>query len=550
MIRYTYIVLFLLLVSQAMAQETDTAPTGAIEDAQIIIEKDKPLTLPRASRVYKPSAIQPVVTDTVNLSFYLSQPQATFDPYAFSPEVKSLSKTEALEANTNYLKVGFGNYLSPEIRGFAGVADGNRRVGLFVDHESFARGPVRKDESAYSNTQVILQGSLSNTGLVVSPFVNYELERYYFYGYEDEPAEQGITDRIATNYFRLGSDFSGSNGAFSYTATPFLAFTTMGASGQEAFNRESNLGLNGSGTYKQNESLEFRLGTDYSYSGYQSGVIQKRHVFHLIPEVRYHNDRLLLAGGAALGVSSDSVGASTALGVFPRFKGSFAINEQFAIMANATGGFAANDLNTLRKRNRYLEDTLTLLNQREHVNMEIALEYKMRHDMSLEPFISYSNTANYAFFVPSGLDSARYTLRYDTGGLGRSAFGVRYRLINNRSQLSAEMAMVSYQTDTLAEAWYLPGTTLKLNYSQLIGEQWRVHGEMYVWDGLKGPVGGTSEAYVLPTIVDLSVGGSYQIDDRFSAYVDIENLLGIRYERYLNYPVRGITAKIGFIYRF
>lgn len=548
MIRLTYIVFALLAGGFVSAQETEP-PTGAIEDAQIIIEKDKPLTLPRASRVYKPSAITVVAPDTVRLTYDLSQPQATFDPYTFSPEVKTVTGANQLTPNFNFVKVGFGNYLSPEIRGFAGVVEDDRQLGLYVSHESFARGPVRKDESAYSNTQVRLQGDLVSNSLTVSPFVNYQLERYYFYGFDEAAAPDAITERIATNYFGLGAALTGKVGEVAYKATPLLSFTGMAPAGGEAFNQESSFGLDASGSYHQSDAMSFQVGTDYRYYGYQSGITQKRHLFHLTPEVRYATDRFMLSGGVSFGVSSDSVDASTAVGLFPVFKGSFALNEQFALMARADGGFAANSLDHLRNRNRYLQDSLVLSNRREKVDLEISLEYKMRHDMSLEPFIGYTRIAGQAFFVPS-TDSARYTVRYDAGDLGQSSFGVRYRLINNRSQLTAEMAMISYQTDTLAAAWYLPATTLKLNYIQSVGERWKINGEMFVWDGLKGAIAGTASIYELPTIVDLSLGAAYAFDERFSAYAHVENVLGIQYERYLNYPVRGITAKIGFIYRF
>jgi len=46
------------------------------------------------------------------------------------------------------------------------------------------------------------------------------------------------------------------------------------------------------------------------------------------------------------------------------------------------------------------------------------------------------------------------------------------------------------------------------------------------------------------------MGGTYAFSETFSGFIDFKNLLGVEYERYLNYPSRGLTGKLGFIYRF
>ena len=113
-----------------------------------------------------------------------------------------------------------------------------------------------------------------------------------------------------------------------------------------------------------------------------------------------------------------------------------------------------------------------------------------------------------------------------------------------------QMIISSYQTNEVAEPWYLPTTQLKVNYTQQLTKSIQLTSGINVLQGIKAPSPLDAEVIDLPTVFDWSASGKYKIDDQWSAFVQINNLLGINYERYLNYPVRGFTGKVGVIWRF
>ena len=68
--------------------------------------------------------------------------------------------------------------------------------------------------------------------------------------------------------------------------------------------------------------------------------------------------------------------------------------------------------------------------------------------------------------------------------------------------------------------------------------------------GLFAPAPETFNVTSLDTIIDLSVEGTYQINDRAEAFIQVQNLFGQEYQRLLNYPGRGMAFKLGALYRF
>ncbi|MFT6882820.1 MAG: hypothetical protein ACJAVY_001619, partial [Marinoscillum sp.] len=67
-------IFFLFLSLATLVAIGQDLPSGEIEDAQIIIEKDKPLTLPEAARLYNRVEVISFASDTVDLKYSLSSP--------------------------------------------------------------------------------------------------------------------------------------------------------------------------------------------------------------------------------------------------------------------------------------------------------------------------------------------------------------------------------------------------------------------------------------------------------------------------------------------
>lgn len=545
-----FILVFLLgFVLVANAQEVP--PSGEIEDAQIIIEKDKPLTLPKASRIYQRSVVKPVGTDTVNLNFDLSKPDYTFQTSMYTPPVRSFEAESSAIRNYNYVKVGAGNYLSPLLQGFVGHSVGDKSIGLYVFHESFANGPVRDEESAYGRSEVVLSGSLENEGLKLSPVLSYGREGFYFYGHEETGDSIFINDKVGVNHVALNAPVSFTpDEPYAFTFSPKIANTSMAYDGT-TFNKEFYLGLGLEGEFQFNDGMSLGLGVGFNHYNYTSGIDQARSLADITPSVLIGNDHgLNLDLGFGLVFGSDSSTTTTKAYFYPDIKASYKISKDLSLFVDLLGGVNATNLNDLRRSNRYLEDSLTLLNEHTKVHLTAGIQYALRPDLVLEPFVGYQLVSNKQLFYPSSSDSSRFMTVYESGNFIETNLGLAVRYMNNKTELVAKMYLSSYQTDSLAEAWYLPATGLDVSYHQQLTEQLMINAKLLILQGLKAPSPVDGAQVDLPTIADLSCGLDYSFSDKFAAFLSVNNLLNIEYERYLNYPTRGIAGKIGFIYRF
>lgn len=546
--------LIILTTQGLLAQEI---PSGEIEDAQIIIEKDKPLTLPKASRMYQKTEVVPVYSDSVRLGYNLSQPAFEFTPYQFSLAPRVFLDESTTSTAANYVKAGFGNYLSPLVEGYYGKEIEDMSVGIWAHHESFGTGPVRKEESAYGHSEVLLRGLLKGNGFVIEPKIYFDREAFYYYGYDKEAAvitsatTPYTEDRIRGNHVSVSAALRSSGDTdISFFTVPEIAFTGMAVSGREAFNQESNFNLKGGADYQFSGSLSGTLMARFQSLTYKGPISQSRNVFTLAPSVKYKTDDLEVRGGVDLAVGSDSTQGDARAFIYPNIRGEYVLSSQFLVYADVTGGLSPLALYDARQINRYLDDSLLLLNQNERIAFKAGIQYEAMDNMVIEPYVKYSLTENKALIQPSVYDTSRFNILYDLGQFGQVDMGAVVTYLTNRTRVSAEMVFSGYQTDQVTEAWYLPTARLTLQASYLLGETIRLNGGLIILDGIKGMKPLTGEIHELPAIVDLSIGGSYSVNGQFSVFADATNLLGQQYERYYHYPVRGFSGKLGFIYRF
>lgn len=543
--RYIYLMMSVLLTIQVSAQEE---PTGGIEDAQIIIEKDTDLTLPKASKIYKPSQVKPITSDTVHLSYNFSSPKFQYTTYPFNA-VPSALKTGGEEntERTNYLMAGFGNYTSPLIRAGLSQARDIYSVGLTVDHESYATGPVRDEESAYSVSHARLSGGIAGDQFSITPYIGWDRESYYFYG-KDSAYELGdVSDeRVANSGFQLGTGLSAHQGSAYFQVLPSYRYRAMRAAG-EAFNSEHHFDFTGTARWKMNDQWKANLFLDYDFMSYD-GDAQSRNVFNARPTASFANDVLTLELGINFSAAGDALG--NASGIYPVVDASYSVTETLDVFALVQGKIMGNTLENLALANRYLEDSLLLYNEKVKFDGKVGVALKFGEGWQVRPYLGYKSLENKALFGKSQMDTSRYDLYY-SNDFSDFAIGGDIAFLSGATSFQAGLSLHTYTTDTTyEEAWYLPAFQLDASISRKFGESWSVRSSMAIRDGLRGFYSTSLDPVDLPMILDVTAMAEYRFNDQWGAFLLAQNLFHIQYEQYLDYPVRGIAVKAGITYQF
>ena len=560
MTRFLLMYLVLSFTFALHGQDQEEVPSGEIEDQQVIIEKDKPLTLPKANRIYQPTNIQSIEMDTVKLNYHITQPTYEFEPYFAQFKFKTLESVQASGLGyNNFIKAGYGNYGSPLVQAYFGVDYENNHAGVWLNHESFQTGPVRDDESAYSLSEILVDGFVTGGKVALTPEIHYQREGYYFYGYDadaleviDPPTHPFVTDRIVTNHFSFSANLSLQDQEdFQLSVKPFYQTTGMKVKGGELFNEENVIGLGGKYALPLGEGLDAGVETDFNHYNYTSGIGQVRNVFRLKPYLTYQNDILSLYAGLTYFSAGDSLTSGAGSYFYPDLKARFQLNQNLSIFARLSGTLNPTSLNELRLTNRYLDDSLALLNQNEKVDFQGGLEINPTEKLLLRGFVRYKQTTQKAMFFHSVSDSSRFSVLYDLGNFNEFGFGLQGRyFVSTNTAISANLMLTGFDTDTVSDAWYLPAVEFDLTASQVIREVLKLRASLIILDGMKAPDPVTFAARDLNAIVDLNIGAQYDFMPNAGAFLELENLLSGNFERYLNYPSRGLMLKLGFIYRF
>ena len=201
-----------LLFGSAIAQTTDSLSSGEITDAEVIIQKERSLLLPKADRIFKKSAIGPKEALPI-LKYAIEAPQVSIPDFRPQFKLRDLQNWKPPETFHNELKVGFGNFISPLIVfTHENTIDRWSYRGRFF-HESFLNGPVRDDESGSSLNH--LSGSLQyrKKDFVFDAGISFFRQGYFFYGLSDEafivPDSLLITDRVHFQHWSLRTGVSG-----------------------------------------------------------------------------------------------------------------------------------------------------------------------------------------------------------------------------------------------------------------------------------------------------------------------------------------------------
>src|SRR5688572_5937683 len=160
---------------------------GELKSIEVVIEKDRQITLPQANRNFDKIPPRPAEA---------TRPPFTYDFRSFSflaPQVTLPVKPLKLKAASKpsvyagYLRAGFGNYASPLLEGYINsTRDKNKLYGAKFLHHSSARGPVDGNNSGGGETNLSVFGRSFSEAIALSGNAGFNNRTTHFYGYPDD----------------------------------------------------------------------------------------------------------------------------------------------------------------------------------------------------------------------------------------------------------------------------------------------------------------------------------------------------------------------------
>ena len=507
------------------------------------------------------SSYKPVLRNTVKINLYASpitadssRPRLAYNippqNLFFSYQPVSL-KPLALDADTslqlgerNQLKVGFGSFTTPYVAGAFSFGDGKKNLLNVYGNYISSRGKI--DNQDFSEIGVKGAGSIftgKNEIYATAAFAQHE---YYQYGY-DHTLDSFKKRDIRRSYQDLSAGVGFRNIALNdinFIYNPHLELHTFSRENKAT---ETTLLLNIPVEKKFSESVSLKVTATGNFNKYQlknSSAHLTNNLFELAPEFVYYSDQFTFHGGATPAWNNNTVN------LLPNVYAEAQLQDKvLMIQAGWIGKYIANSFRTLSVENPYMQDPAFLNNTKE-VQYYGGIKATVGKHFSFNAKAAFIAYHDMPLFVNDSLD-------------GKSFYIVNERRINDL-QLHGDLNFINQDKFTLtagldlntytglldnAKAWGL--FPLKLNGSLRWNafKQVLIKGDIFAFSGARALLPDGSRKN-LKGGTDLSAGAEFKINKQFSAWLDFDNLLNSKYERWNNYPVYGLQVIGGVLIHF
>lgn len=510
---------------------------GQLEEAEIVIRKDRRITLPPATRNFEKIPSLPVSETDTKQQYQFKTFQYGLNPLEPSFKTVNFQGSQRLsELTANFLKVGYGNYGTPYLEGYLGSKRQESYLfNLYVRHLSSNKGPVFDQNSGEGRTEAAIGAKYFSNVNKVSGSMNYSSQKVHFYGYNPVldlapgDIEQKFT-RFSTNVLIENANKEQN---FDYH------FKTDWVFFKDSFEaRENKFNFDVGGFFIINDDLKLNLDLLATLSKRQDTQEDNRSYMNFRPRVNYITNGLTVNAGFNIAADNDF---NKGLGLYPAIKLDYALSSGFRIFAGYEGDLQFNFVESSISENPFLEADFDLRNTEKASDIFGGIDFELFEGFRLSSGFSYASFNNMQFITNSIADSTRFEILYD--GDKTKQLDV-FSAINFESpgkvRSSLRFDFYNYTLSTLAEAWHRPNFKAAFNTTIFPISKLTITTDLYYLGGLMALNGETAQVFDLDDIIDLNLGGRYEINDRFGVFLQVNNLFGKEYERYLNYPSRGI----------
>lgn len=534
------IIVISFAVIDAMAQ---VGSTGRLEEeAEIVIRKDRTITLPPATRNFEKIPQLPVTGVANKQQYQFRRFQYNLSPLEPSFQTATYRSSQpVMDFKTNYVKAGYGNYGTPYFEGYLGSRKSKDYiVNLYVRHLSSQRGPVLDENSGNAKTEAAVGGKFFNGTNTISGSLNYVGQKVHFFGYN--PVLDLSSDAIEQRFTRFSAvarvEKTERDEDLNYSfETNWVFFNDA----LEA--KENRFDFDIAADYQLTDQLNISMDAMAVLSQRSEGVLDtNRNFLNLQPRVNYAADMFTLKAGVNFAGDGDS---GNGMSLYPVIEGAIRLNTGLRVYAGYEGSLEMNTLESSIAQNPFLEAGFALRNTETASNIYGGVEIDLSKGLRLNAGGSFASLNNLQLFTNSASDSSRFEILYDPGTVDRlNIFSeINFEQLGQvRSSLRFDFYNYAMSTVTpnLEEAWHLPNFKVAFNNTFFPVENLTVTADLYYMGGLKAWNGETAQKFELDDIVDLNLGGRYQLNQQFGVFLQINNLFGTEYQRYLNYPSRGI----------
>jgi hypothetical protein len=506
---------------------------------------------------YKPEIakpVRPVITpslphiDTTKPRFQYEVPQQTLSYTYHSVPIRplALGRQEMVMPFQNYVKAGFGNLSSVYVdAGIGSLKAEDYETALHFSHLS-QKGPVTNQQSSRTNFDA--SGKYYTGGHALSAGLNVLHNGNTYYGYDHdsfEYAKNSIRQAFTGANIRVGAENTDAN-KWNVWYKPTLDFGIY----NDKFNaKERTFAFDIPANLAIDSSLSFSLGIKGNFTQLKNDSFD---IGNNYVQVNPAMDLKLDATDIHIGLSP-TWGKDNTCYLLPDLRLNTRIfNNGLALIAGWKGSLIQNTYQQLSTKNPFLYNIYDV-KQTKADQVYGGFESALGQHVSFGGTLSWRQWKDLALFVNDytlSVDGKQFAVVYDSKvqALSLDAF-IRYQ-IGNVFGLSASGTWFNfYNTETFDKTYHEPMLRLGGNMYIHPIEKLHININADFWDGIYARTN-AGENDKLPAFLDLSAHAEYNIIPRLSLFLQLNNILGTKYERWNQYQAYGFNIIGGLRFKF
>lgn len=225
------------------------------------------------------------------------------------------------------------------------------------------------------------------------------------------------------------------------------------------------------------------------------------------------------------------------------------IPQYFVPFGGVYGNSTKNSFRSYSTENPYLSNRITLRNTHEKIALYAGFttHYKAAY---LKTQLTYSVIDSLPLFITDSADTKRFVVVYDGKNSIRTTFTTEMQYhFSEKIRTWARADLYAYNTSKQLHAWNLPSGKLQVGFQYNIAKKFIAHANIYSigkrYARLDNSAAVNTPSRVLKPVTDLNVSLEYRYSKTLSFFTRFNNIAGMKYERWLNYPAYGFNFLAG-----
>jgi hypothetical protein len=512
------------------------------------------------------STFKPVLREAVKINFNAAPPTVDSSRQTLNYNIPvqnlyfkyqpMLMKPVALFADSatawkysNYIKAGVGNVHIPFLQAGFSFGDGtNSTLNVFANHVS-SKGKLPFQKS--SETGVKVAGSLKTaSNLEWNGNIGFKSNDYFFYGFRPDSLKENFTkDDLRQRFQQFEGNVSMRNmepTKYGLNYSPSLKINVI--SGKNAFDKatEANTVLNLplQKTFGDNFAVNLGFTADLTtYRPKDKDNIQNN-LFYFSPSVVLKMPNVFLQGG--LTPSWDNGNFK----MLPNIMADITTNDkQLTLQLGWIGYYDKGSYQRFVNINPWITQPDNLLNTRVQ-EIYGGIKGSLLDNFTYSARMGFETYKNMALFVNDSIDGKTFQVVYTSSMEILNIHGEIGYTKGETFNATAALTLNRFsKIKDHTRAYGLLPFEFKTNARWMVLKDVTVKADLFAWDGAAYRTK-TKESRKGETGFDLNAGLEFKVAKQVNLWVQMNNILNNKYERWNQYEVYGFNLLGGVVYSF